>query len=979
MTILKKPLLCAVAMCMTAALWAQVGSLDPSFNPTDIGFGHGSGANGVIYATKQQADGKFVIGGQFTAYNEFNRSYIARVNEDGSHDGSFNPGTGPNFYVHAIALQSSGGLIIGGGFTQVAGVARGRIARLNSSGTLDNTYATGTGANDRVNTLAIQPDGKVLIGGNFTTVHGTSRTYLARLDANGALDPGFTATGVNGAVNSIVLQPDGKILIGGAFTLVNGTTCNRIARLGINGELDLSFTPGTGTNNAVLVMALRADGSILIGGGFTQYNGVARSRLALLAGNGTLVNGFVGPSLSNNVESIAVLSDDRYMVGGGFGTWPANSGYRVLRLLPNGAVDNTFQLRHYSSSVLTLTPLPTGSLLVGALMSNGGFVRLLNDGSYDPTFNPGTGASAWVRAVAVQSDGRPLIGGQFIRFDNVTRNRIARLNSDGSVDTGFDPGAGPDSDVFSMAVQTDGKILIGGTFNTYQGISRNHIARLNANGSLDMSFDPGTGLGGPFLNTVVEAIIIQPDGKILIAGGFTSVAGVLRNGIARLHANGTLDTSFDPGSGSSNGHARTIALQSDGKVLVGGSFSSFAGSIRSCMARLLTNGSLDAGFTTGTGFTGDPAMVSNIAPLSNGTILIGGSFTAYNGTLITGSARLLGSGALDPGFFPAAIASFTGLIEPDGKLIARTNTSFYRLDPDGSLDASFSTGTGANGSITHAAFDLEGRILFGGQFTAYNGIGRNRVARLNTGATLGLRMMLEGPFNGGQMSDALRTLPTFPLTEPFTDMGYSNPAYTPGATMAPSVLATTGNNAIVDWVVAEMRPIAAPGTVAASRAVLLQRDGDVVDLDGVNTVGFAGLAAGNYCVALRSRNHLPVMSSPTTPVNYGNGTATFDFTLPTSLVYDNDARQNVGGTMLLAAGDVTFSGTVQYTGTGNDRDPVLSRIGGVVPTNIISGYWREDVNMDGTVKYAGSGNDRDVILRSIGGVIPTSTRIASLP
>jgi hypothetical protein len=239
--------------------------------------------------------------------------------------------------------------------------------------------------------------------------------------------------------------------------------------------------------------------------------------------------------------------------------------------------------------------------------------------------------------------------------------------------------------------------------------------------------------------------------------------------------------------------------------------------------------------------------------------------------------------------------------------------------------------------------------------------------------------MLEGPYSGGLMNDALRTLPSFPLTEPFTAMGYAESAYTSGATIGSSVLAITGNNAIVDWVVVEMRPVATPGTIAASRAVLLQRDGDVVDLDGVSTVGFAGLAPGNYCIAVKPRTHLPVMLSATTPIAYGTAIATVDFTLPTTQVYDNDARKSVGGVMVLAQGDATFNETIKYTGAGNDRDPILVRIGGTIPTATLSGYWREDVNMDGVVKYTGANNDRDPILVNIGGTVPTNTRVATLP
>ncbi|MBK6541201.1 MAG: hypothetical protein IPG10_07960 [Flavobacteriales bacterium] len=161
--------------------------------------------------------------------------------------------------------------------------------------------------------------------------------------------------------------------------------------------------------------------------------------------------------------------------------------------------------------------------------------------------------------------------------------------------------------------------------------------------------------------------------------------------------------------------------------------------------------------------------------------------------------------------------------------------------------------------------------------------------------------------------------------------------------------------------------------------MLLQRDGDVVDLDGVSTVGFAGLAPGSYSVAVRPRNHLPVMLSSSTPIVYGDAIASVDLTLPGTQVHDNDAHKNVSGVMVLIAGDITFDGTVKYAGGNNDRDPILTRIGGTVPTATVSGYWREDVNMNGQVKYAGSSNDRDPILNNIGGSVPTATRVATLP
>ncbi len=153
---------------------------------------------------------------------------------------------GANGAVYTTILQPDGKILIGGQFTTYNGITANRIARLNTDGTLDTTFTVGTGADSSVNTITLQPDGKILIGGAFTTYNGTTVNHVARLNADGTLDTTFvTGTGTNGSVFTIALQPDGKILIGGWFTTYNGTTANYIARLNTDGTLDTTFTTGT--------------------------------------------------------------------------------------------------------------------------------------------------------------------------------------------------------------------------------------------------------------------------------------------------------------------------------------------------------------------------------------------------------------------------------------------------------------------------------------------------------------------------------------------------------------------------------------------------------------------------------------------------------------------------------------------------------------------------------------------------------------
>ena len=188
----------------------------------------------------------------------------------------------------------------------------------------------------------------------------------------------------------------------------------------------------------------------------------------------------------------------------------------------------------------------------------------------DAGFNPN--ANDLVFSVEVQPDGKVLIGGTFTAMGGIARNRIARVNADGTLDTGFDPNA--NDPIYNVRAQADGKVLLAGFFTTLQpngaavSTTRNHIARVNADGTLDTGFDPN-------LNAYVSCVAVQTDGRMLLGGQFTTLqpngaaAPTTRNHIARLNADGTLDTGFNP---NPNSTVLSIALQADGRVLLGGGF-----------------------------------------------------------------------------------------------------------------------------------------------------------------------------------------------------------------------------------------------------------------------------------------------------------------------------------------------------------------------------------------------------------------------
>ncbi|MBE7440524.1 MAG: chitobiase/beta-hexosaminidase C-terminal domain-containing protein [Spirochaetales bacterium] len=357
------------------------------------------------------------------------------------------------------------------------------------------------------------------------------------------------------------------------------------------GALDTSFSPGTGANDTVVEMAVQSDDKIVIVGNLITYNGTARAYVARVEANGALDTGFiVGSGASAGVRALALQTDGKILIGGLFASYNGTARNRIA--------------------------------------------RLNSDGSLDMTFNPGTGADAPVDTIAVQTDGKIIIGGSFTTYDGTARARIARINADGTLDTTFDPGTGASNNVLAVTLQGDGKVLIGGNFTSYNGTGRTRLARINTDGSLDTSFNVGSGANG-----VIHSLALQTDGSIVAGGAFTTFGGSARNRIARVLSDGSLDLSFLPGTGANN-TVQTVRLQSDGQILIGGSFATYNGTSRPGIARLNPDGSLEAGFNPGTGVAGSLATVNFIALQSTGRILLGGDYTSYNGTARSRLARV---------------------------------------------------------------------------------------------------------------------------------------------------------------------------------------------------------------------------------------------------------------------------------------------------------------------------------------------------
>lgn len=253
-------------------------------------------------------------------------------------------------------------------------------------------------------------------------------------------------------------------------------------------------------------------------------------------------------------------------------------------------------------------------------------------------------------------------------------------------------------------------------------------------------------------------------------------------------------------------------------------------------------------------------------------------------------------------------------------------------------------------------------------------------ATVNNVVTLNAKVMLEGAYDGvSRMRDDLRTSLLLPSTEPYTSMGFTHVGGGGGEMAGGTVFSLSGDNAIVDWVLVELRHNVTPSTVVATRSALLQRDGDIVDMDGASALLF-GVPSGSYHIAVRHRNHLGVMTA--SPIALSGSAATVDFRTAAVSTWGTEARKAIGSTQVMWAGNVFRDGQVsllKYVGSSNDRDPILTAVGSTTPTAVVTGYMREDIDLNGLVKYTGSTNDRDPILVNVGSTVPTATRIEQLP
>lgn len=734
-----------------------------------------SGSN--IHTMSVQYDNKIIIGGALSLVNGTSVSRLARLHPDGRLDTSFAPTF--NGTVRFVICQSDGKYLVAGAFTLVNGTSKSAVARLNSNGTLDTSFSMPIGGDayeifpylgniyvcgDLTSTISWAPrvsicswDGftlrpgplvpsgmgliktmkfvhdQIYIGGTFQMLDTDPANCISLLDIY-MMPISFPYTVAGTEVTSIASGPYGSMIIAGNISSVtDGTSVYSLNNITSLPPSPLLFSASIGTSTSMVKdMAMDINGHLIATGNFSSVNSTPRAGVARIESQG-LGTPDISPPVGSagdsgniywhlphySLEAIAELSDD----GGG------NSITHQMSV-PHEANQAEFSIP---------APMMPKGLLIGKTLSRYtaskgvGMIASAVDysmvamGDLDQDYNPNVNQAVY--ATAQQHDGKIIIGGTFTTVGGVTRNRIARLHTYGFLDTSFNTTA--NNNVHAISVLPNGKIFIGGTFTQVNGVTSNRLARLNADGTLDTSFSLT-------VNNEVHALVLQPDGKVLIGGNFTTVGGVTRNRIARLNADGTLDTTFNP---NANGFVRSIAVQEDGKIVIGGLFTRVGGTgaggaVRNYIARVNSNGSLDTTFNPGAN-----AAVLAVAVQSDGKVLMGGEFTTASGAARSYLARVNSNGTLDTAFTTGANNFVFGIgLQSEGKIFV--NGQFTLLEgvvrsrcglllDDGTVDGTMTTGTDnpAFGALVQA----NGDYFVTGAFTSFFSPAVGTVARNNAG------------------------------------------------------------------------------------------------------------------------------------------------------------------------------------------------------------------------------------------------------
>lgn len=758
---------------------SRAQSVDLSFYPTELYrpadaqdvLALSTGDRLILSTDSRRADGQPASG-------------LARYSAAGVLDAAFTGAVaGLRWSPVAVAEDAAGRILVANqGEAQLGTQRFGCVLRLLPSGAVDASFAAQPVVTGTISGLLVQADGKIVLTGTFRQFGAQATAGLARLNTDGSLDQGFM-TALNGGLGAqtftprIALQPDGKLLVGGSFSTVAGQPRRALARLNTDGSLDASFAPPVTSNALVGTLAVQPDGKILVG----TFNGTrlftGSPLLVRLTSAGALDASFTAPTSSVSMlrtpgRSLAVLPDGSMLLI----VYSSLQG-RVVHLSASGGLVPGWNVPSSPNQPLlnSLAPLPNGQVLIAgpaqytAATGPARGVSLLNaDGSYNASFTPSVQMAGVVHDVAVQADGKLVIIGDFDELNGAAVRNLARLQPDGTLDAAFSAqsqllGGMPNPyELSQVLIQPDGKIVVGGEFSSVGTVARPLVARLLPSGQVDLSFvAPFRANTATSSYSVVTSLTLQPDGKLIVTGAFASTSGAMQTMVRLDGATGQVDATFQPPVIDS---PIGVVVQPDGKLVVASLYGP------PLVQRLQPNGAPDASFTSPT--SSDPtAFVYGLERYANGQLMLYGDFPDLNGLMTPGVARLQANGTPDPAFLSGipgvrSIVS-AATIQPNQRIL----TGYYdwgggvanpvklaRVQPGGGMDVAFTPlATNSFQFINRVLVQPDGGIIVAGGFEQLGNSPRMGIARVLDANVLAVR--------AGQSEAALGAWPVPARTE----------------------------------------------------------------------------------------------------------------------------------------------------------------------------------------------------------------------
>lgn len=562
-----------------------------------------------IFVIKIQDDNKILIGGNISAYGTNSNDGVVRIMPDGTEDNSFILPNLTAYLVKAIEITNDGNILIGGG---ILGQNSHCLEKVDFSGNVITSFSDGLGfefssSAPSVRCIYEDTDGSLLVGGYFKSYDGYPAVNIVKLQSSGEIDLTFNnaenATGLSTGPFFLGTEPlhitkaqNGNYYLSippninnpGTVSRYNNVIRNGFAEITPLGELTTNFSTyysfdAVGNFDYSVKIIESFEDYFLIGGSYSSFDGYVLTGIIKLDEDGNMDPNFNHVPFNSGIttffSAIDVFPDSSIIVSGNFTQYDESPRNYLVKLDPNGYVDESFNVGQSSPSIKDVAVQAVNKVIVIGSFTTfegqplGGIVRLNANGSIDNTFQSGTGfagsGSSPANVVTVQSDQKILLGGNFYSYNGVNVSRIIRLNEDGSLDETFNAPSDFPLGISEIVELPDGKILVG-----YRSVSTSYpgISRLNSDGSIDSTFQ---------LNPMIDAgdyvfdIVQQPTGEVIAVGDFTSLTGTTASHILRAQNNGAIDQAFLE-EGGFNDNANSLALHSDGGVVVVGDFSEYS-------------------------------------------------------------------------------------------------------------------------------------------------------------------------------------------------------------------------------------------------------------------------------------------------------------------------------------------------------------------------------------------------------------------